>query len=192
MKKRSGGSIPGSWWEVRVVSWNCASLFPTNKMTRRMRHRIFGLIADQADILLLQETHGFLETFEVSELKRFLNDFHIFVGDPPDRATGGTATLIRKSKFKGFKWTKEELAPGRVLRVHGEGERGEDAKIWNVHNYKLGAGDVRRSKHKLEDDADEAANLPKHMLWIGGDWNFCDEEDSTFAPEAAENFFGNL
>ena len=169
---------------------------------------MFAEMMDISNIVLLQETHGHEQCFEASA-ERHLKKFEVFANEGESLRAGGGAILIERQKFEGYEWQNLNFVKGRVQRAEGcktiprtgEATNGSEDEagavrmrrviVWNVHNYGIDAEQMRPIREQMQKDLDLAKNNDQVIVWLGGDWNFCEDDEDHFAPdEAVQNFHG--
>ena len=97
-----------------------------------------------------------------------------------DRGTAGVVTLINKNISCASTPTNTFFDEGRVLRCECRGPSGV-AIYWNIHNFSIGAGALRRAVDRLRSDVATAKNDPAScVVWVGVDFNFLAGGDVPF------------
>jgi hypothetical protein len=100
--------------ELRITTWNCRALFCRNGRSKWKKINRVLQIAANADIILLQETHGdkFIMDLLLSSLTR---NFLIF-GSFLNRGTGGVITAVSKQHTPNERdILHETFSPGRII-----------------------------------------------------------------------------
>lgn len=128
----------------------------------------------QADILGLQETHGWQGEIEHALFEQSM-EAEVFISPGTDRNKAGVAILIKKSLLCDLGRSRHfELVPGRAHAVTFWSADGEaSSTILNVHNFELDDADMRAIRAFALPRSRAAAAAPTlHHLWLIGDLNF--------------------
>ena len=103
------------------------------------------------------------------------------------------AILTRKATLVDFCWSQqifgEEGEAGRILHSCGRGLDGREASLWNVHNFDLKGGTVRKVGGLIQAELREGEDIGRKMLWVGGDWNFLASGETRFTLTRPEGNF---
>ena len=136
-----GGSSPlsstsSSWWcngGVSFGTWNVRSLFGghRNVATIRARRQLMSKLAGRHDVTMLQEVRG--TPSDAALLAGEMSDHVVYSSHVDAGGYGGVLVAIKKVFLERFvDILVQELAPGRILRIHLQAVRFA-MNVINIH-----------------------------------------------------------
>jgi len=139
---------------------------------RERKLAILRKLANDADIIFLQEVHGELTLFEVT-LRDVCRDFWVSHSFSDDPGTGSVVTLVSKTLVPdGSNVVSIEVAKSRVIRTIVTGVNGS-MHLWNIHNFGINAAALADVATSLRADGRETHLHPNRLVtFVGGDFNF--------------------
>ena len=163
--------------KFKIFSWNARALLHNKiKKQRQAKLKLLRSFTEQADVILIQESHGIQGEAE----RQLLLEQRKFVvlhdpGEPAD--AGGIITLINKNMVTEGPPVVTPLEKGRIhaVTIH---RNGNSIHYINVHNFNISDEGMRKTHKFLQDHSSGTSpSGGAQTIWIGGDFNFlCGDE----------------
>ena len=153
---------------LRVSTWNSRALLCVDGKLRSKKLNFLRTIMDKSDIILIQETHGYVELFDtfMTDLATHFLWFH----DSWEPGSGGLMFIVRRAFSSDV--TIRSIIPGRVAYAT-VGIPDGFLKVVNIHNYGINSSQMSRVEAELGHITRESiTNFGSISTLLFGDMNF--------------------